>query len=115
MDGQARSTLSGIIVRAAGAIVGGVIAAALGMLVRFVAIVLRVTKPVVYYPLSLSAVGAVGVTIAFAVMGKWHDVLQAAVAAIAASVVLGVYASLAEWVDPGFFEPSKRPPWWWFI
>ena len=110
-----RSDLTEAAVRALGTAVQGAIRAVLGALLLFIVVVLRLTKPIVYYPLALATVGAVGVSVVFAVAGRWNDVLQAAVAAVVAIIVLGMYTAAAEWVDPGFFQPSRQPPWWWFV
>lgn len=115
MDAEPQSRLFRIVARTGLGMIGGVIGAILGMMLLFVVALLRVTKPVVYYPLSLGVVSGVGVAIVFAVTHRWHDAFGAALTALVAAVILGIYEVVAEWADPRFFEPSRSPPWWWFV
>ena len=115
MDIDARNRLVRSIVNPIAFVVGKLVVAVLSTMLLFIVVVLRLTKPIVYYPLSIATVGSVGVTIVFAVTDRWHFAYQAALTAVVAGIVLGIYTAAAEWIDPRFFQRSQQPPWWWFV
>ena len=76
-------------------------------------VLLRVTKPFIYYPLALGTVGGVIFGGYFAFVRAWSDAGEAILVALVGGAVLAAYSALAERLDPEFLRPPNLPPWWW--
>lgn len=93
----------------------GLLRATAGMVIFCLIMFLRITKPLILYPLVLAMIGGVGATIAFGLNHHWTDAAEAFSVGLAAWVVTTAYAALARRLDPTFFDVSPLPPWWWYL
>jgi hypothetical protein len=94
------------VIRFVGTIVGFAALTVLFSVRIALAVVLGAITPIVTPILALLSAGGLLVAIGFACGGHWHDALKVLCACIASSVALGIFAGIAQWVNPlAFSEP----------
>ncbi|WP_454888840.1 hypothetical protein [Sphingobium indicum] len=78
-------------------------------------LLLPIGKPFVQLPLGLCAVGGLFAGVLFALGKARGDAAIAVLLGLGAAVLLAVYTSIAEKIDPEFGRPTPWPPWWWYF
>ena len=101
--------------RAVLGLVVAVVRAIATVVLTFLIMAPRLTKPLILYPLILAMMGGVGAAIAFGLNRHWTDAAEAFSIGLLAWVITTAYSALARRLDPTFFDESPLPPWWWYL
>jgi hypothetical protein len=89
------------------AAVGGA-ALAWSLLLAITTIALTLTRPFLTVALAVGTTAGLVVATVFALDGRLGDALAAGAISLLTGAAFAAYASLATWLDPKFFRPSKR-------
>ena len=96
-------------------ILGVILAIPLWLFWLLAILLLPISRPFVQFPLGFAAFGGFVAGIMFARGGAWGDAATAVLLGLGAAVLLAVYTSIAEKIDPEFGRPTPWPPWWWYF